>query len=739
MGKRKREQKKAPPTSVQPSPTPAVVQAPAEGKAPARPVRRGRQWLFRLLALLVLPPVVLLVLEGILRLAGYGFTTAFFVPAVQQSEVLVSNPEFGRWVFPARMEPLPRPLPLGVKEAKTPGTCRIFVLGESAALGFPDPSTSVARQLEVQLRHRYPKTKFEVLNLSMVAINSHVIRQIASQCVALRPDYLVLLVGNNEVIGPYGVTGVLGPISPSLPLIHASFWVRGTRLGQWFGRMGQWLTGSDEVPVNWEGMATLAKSHLPADDPRLDRIASHFTSNLQAICDVGTAAGSQVLLCTVPVNLKDSSPFGSRHRSDLAGEERKAWEDHFEAGKVHQASRQPVEALKRYQQAEKLDDRYAELAFRIGTCEQARGETAAAVAAFTKARDLDTLRFRTDSRLNGLIRAAAKKAGGGVQLVEAEGVFAANGPPGEELFLEHVHFTFQGSWLLGRAIAEVMASGAAAALGPPSENAWLNEAEAAARLGHTPWHQWKYGTVIFQQLIKEPPFTLQFDHAELVKKWEARLAALNERLKGGEKAQSVLACQRAVEGWPDDWTLRMKLADLLAESGQLTEAEREYRKTAELAPFYFAPHFMIGNIQMRRNEASAAEASFRRAIQLAPHELEAQVALATALEAQAKDGEAKAILEGLVRAYPQRGYTVFALGQYLARRNRLADALPHLLAAHRLEPNNPGILVELGLTELRLQRNEAAIEHFEAALKLKPDLPDVPEALAELRKRIGRR
>ena len=58
-------------------------------------------------------------------------------------------------------------------------TFRIFVLGESAAMGDPDPAYGFSRYLEVMLRERFPSMKFEVINTGSVAINSHVLLPIA--------------------------------------------------------------------------------------------------------------------------------------------------------------------------------------------------------------------------------------------------------------------------------------------------------------------------------------------------------------------------------------------------------------------------------------------------------------------------------------------------------------------------------------------------------------------------------
>jgi hypothetical protein len=71
------------------------------------------------------------------------------------------------------------PQAYAIPAEKPQGTFRIFVLGESAAMGDPDPAYGFSRYLEVMLRERYPAMNFEVVNTGSVAINSHVLLPIA--------------------------------------------------------------------------------------------------------------------------------------------------------------------------------------------------------------------------------------------------------------------------------------------------------------------------------------------------------------------------------------------------------------------------------------------------------------------------------------------------------------------------------------------------------------------------------
>ena len=111
---------------------------------------------------------------------------------------MTTNPKFG-WQFSTRRNTSPGPLRF--QKEKPPGTRRIFILGESAAAGAPDPAFGFARMLELMLPESYPSNRFEVLNVAMRGIDSHIIRQIARECAQLSPDLFIIYMGNNEMIG----------------------------------------------------------------------------------------------------------------------------------------------------------------------------------------------------------------------------------------------------------------------------------------------------------------------------------------------------------------------------------------------------------------------------------------------------------------------------------------------------------------------------------------------------------
>lgn len=118
------------------------------------------------------------------------------------------------------------PRPLKIREKKETGTLRVLVLGESAALGDPEPGFGMPRFLQAQLESRFPGRKVEVLNAAITALNSHALRRIAADSARLGADVWVVYPGNNEVHGPFGpASNPLGK-APSLAVVRAGLLLR---------------------------------------------------------------------------------------------------------------------------------------------------------------------------------------------------------------------------------------------------------------------------------------------------------------------------------------------------------------------------------------------------------------------------------------------------------------------------------------------------------------------------------
>src|SRR5271165_4563925 len=492
-------------------PEPGVTEPSPAKKSPA--LRAWRYWALVAASTVLVPVLLLGALEGALRLFGVGFPTDVTVPCTMKGRpASCYNLFFPAPFFPPGM--IKTPQAYAIPAEKPRGTFRVFVLGESAAMGDPDPAYGFSRYLEVMLRERYPAMKFEVVNTGSVAVNSHVLLPIARGLAKQRPDLFIIYSGNNEVVGPYGPGTALTASGMSLPVIRASILARSTRIGQLLTKVG---TQKRE----WGGMEMFLDKQVPASSPLMKYVYENFEQNLRDTVEVARNAGARVIVSTVATNLKDCAPFASLHREDLKPDELRSWSALVEQGSELENARSYGEALKAYLGAEKIDDQYAELEYRIARSQWMLSDYAAAKLHFLRARDLDTLRFRADSRINDINRAVAASSPG-AELVDADAIFSnssnsnesPNGVIGSDLVYEHVHLTPLGNYMLARAMFLQIASKLAPAAGLPPQAADVpSEAECERQLAFTGYDRSRIAAEMLQRLQK-PPFTNQLNHSD---------------------------------------------------------------------------------------------------------------------------------------------------------------------------------------------------------------------------------
>lgn len=699
-----------------------------------RPIRR-RLWIYRLTSLVLGPVLFLGLLETGLQLAGYGRPTSFFLArqGAKGELSLTDNPEFGRRFFPPSL--VRAPVSLAFPAAKPAGTCRVFVLGESAAMGIPDPSTSFARILEVMLRDRFPKVRFEVINTALVAINSHAVVDIARECARYQPDLFVVLLGNNEVVGPFGAAGVIGPYAPSRRLIRTSLWVKDTRIGQLMSAGLRATRLAGKGPRYWDGMAMFQGSRVPADDPRLRATYAHFRENLGQVCEAGLSAGAKVVVCTVPVNLADCPPFASEHSARLAPAQRTAWEAFYREGVQQHAAGQFTEALRHLDDATRIDDTFAELEFLRGRCLTALGRNAEARQASIRARDLDALRFRADSTLNETIRqVAATDQARGVLLVDAEREFAANSPnglPGKDLFYEHVHLTFSGNHLLASGVFQKIAKlvDPAMRLGPQA----LSEQTCAERLAYTQRERTR-NAIRIHEMLQNPPFTEQLDNAERERHWEEQAQERQQAL-GPEALQAAVdTCRTALQTAPDDWMLRTHYAYLLTELGAPSQAVTQYEAIIKQRPYGVMAIDKLATLRLKAGQLNEAAAGFQAALRIQPGDSAAAYGQAEVLAARGKVRDAIAAYDKQVNKEPDRVEALRRMAGFLDHLGKPKQAQGRLQEALSLDPNDPLTHVDLANALAKAGDLDGAITHSEAALRLRPNWPTMSDHLAALRK-----
>lgn len=652
-----------------------------------------------------MPIVGLLLLELLLRVLGVGYPTEFFLKTtVNGRAMFIENQQFSRRYFPPGLERTPQPVMFPVE--KSPDTLRIFVLGESAAMGDPEPAYGFARILEVLLREAMPGKKIEVINAAVTAINSHVIREIAKDCAGKCGDYWIVYMGNNEVVGPFGAGTVFGDQTPGLGVIRANLSLKSTRLGQVFDSLRYQLGAKSGTPTSWEGMEMFLNQQVGRSDPRLAKVYSHFEANLRDIIRLGESSGAKVIVSTVAANLKDCPPFASQHRPGFAGAEQAEWTKARDAGIAFETKGDFAAALKEFERALKLDEQFAETWFRAGRSQLALGRFEDARKSFDRALDLDALRFRADPEINRLNTEAAK----GRASVDAVSLIAtntANGIAGEELLYEHVHFNFDGNYLLARAYAAQILGGA---------TKLLSADECARRLAFTDFNRYRVLDEVRERL-RLPPFNTQLNHAER----ESRLGRELAKLDRASFTNTVQMYEHAIARSPDDAVLHENFATLLQDFGRELDAQKHWRRVIELLPHSEVGFFGLANLLDAEGRSEEAVELYREALRLRPRSAETRNGLALALASLGRFDEAFAEYERLLQLSPGFVEARINLGLTLAGQGKLQDAARQYLEVIRLQSNNVPARVNLGKLFAVQGKHADAANYYREAIRLKPE------------------
>lgn len=665
-----------------------------------------------------------------------------FVPRrVNQQEVYVDNQRFGRRFFPPALVRHPQPCMFPAK--KEPQTCRIFVLGESAAMGDPDPSFGFSRLLDVLLRERYPDIKFEVVNPSITAINSHVVVPMARDCARHQGDIWVVYMGNNEVVGPYGAGTVFGSKTPPLWMIRCSIALKSTRLGQVIQQVWRRGTSANDAPKTWGGMEMFLGQQVTREDARLQRVHDYFGRNLEGIIQLGRGQDCKVVVSTLANNLRNCAPFASIHQQGLSAEQVKAWEEAYRGGLDLEKSGNNSEALAQYQRARQIDSGYADLDYHIGRCQLALGQVAEARKSFESARDLDTLRFRPDTTINRIIREKARgREREGVYLVDGEKEIAARSPlgiAGDDLLYEHVHPTFEGNYWLARLVAEQVAQILPGIISSKSSSSreWASQEDCRQFLAHTDWDEFQSVEVMWKRM-QDAPFTHQSDWAERNQRWKSRLEELQPRTKAYALRRSLELYRQALSRAPGDWQLRANFARILQASGEEKESMNQWQALLRQMPHHPQGLYSLGHGFDTLGQGGQAKACFQEALRVRPEFHEALNGLGLVLVNEGKYPEAIQCYRRALQINPEFAEGYINLGLVYSSLGHTNQAITEYEKALQVKPGSAAAHINLGKLMSSQRRLNEALDHYSKAVQSLPEDPIARYNLANVLVSLGR-
>ncbi len=407
-----------------------------------------RLWLFKIIGIF-LPILLIVILELLLRVFHYGHDLRLFITYPADNRYLVLNPHASKKYFLNQRIATTGNTELFRKE-KPAGTCRIFVLGESTTIGYPYfHNGSFHRWLQYRLMRSYPDKDFEIINLSLTAVNSFTVLGFAKEIIRYQPDAVLIYTGHNEFYGSLGV-GSTERIAGNTGLVNLVLALRDFRLMQLFTNTYEKIVQAATPAAAGNGKARMelmvANQQIPFNSTLYQRGVKQFTTNMDAVLNYLDQRQVPVFVSTLVDNEKDLPSFISGLPAD--SNLRRSFEASYNTALQALQAGDSARALAGFTAAGKIYPAHAATHYYIGRLSlknsiYARKELATA-------KDLDQLRFRAPTVFNGILAELCGKYKH-AHLVDAMAAFEQASPEhiiGNDLVLEHVHPNLEGYALL---------------------------------------------------------------------------------------------------------------------------------------------------------------------------------------------------------------------------------------------------------------------------------------------------
>jgi tetratricopeptide (TPR) repeat protein len=556
--------------------------------------------------LVALPFSFIVVLELFLRYIDYGGNADLVTKInVVGKDYYTLNREVAKRYFTQKGIGIPETCDDIFEVAKQSSTKRIFMLGESTMAGFPyEYSATAPFMMKDRLRRLFPQYNIEVVNVGLSAINSYTVRDFIKDLVNYQPDAFIVYLGHNEFYGALGVgsTEYLGKSRALINLYLSLNRFRTFRLLRNAIASAKDFVSPAVTPMQGTLMeAVVRKKSIPLNSEEYRAALQNFEGNLRDIAEIASEHHVPMVLSTLTSNLRDQAPFVSEFSPQATDDAKQRWKSAFDSGEISLHTGNFVEALAKFQSCIQSDSMNAIGMYRLAQCYDTLGDYTHAFQYYTRARDLDCLRFRASSDFNEVIRRTA--ASEHCVIADAESSFARESPhglTGKTLILEHLHPNIDGYFLLAKTFTQALTENNLIA--PASDVQWnlnLSDSGYRAIAGITDFDL-ESGRFKIQRLMNSWPF--KTDTSAVIP----------------YQPQTVL--QHIVVDYESQktayWKACYELANWYSDNKQYDKAIAEFYALSKVTPYNYGPLMQTADVYHQWGKPDSAEAWYKRALKV---------------------------------------------------------------------------------------------------------------------------
>jgi tetratricopeptide (TPR) repeat protein len=598
---------------------------------------------------------------------------------------------------------------------------RIFCVGGSTTYGRPymDP-LSFCGWLRWYLLAADPSRKWEVINVGGISYASYRVAHIMNELKDYQPDLFIVYSGQNEFLEQrsYGALQELPAWVINLDAILSD-----TRIYTAMKlAMDAIRPGTDALSLKRDQLKgetddilnhTLGPESYHRDDQLKQQIIMHYRLNLHRIAKIADSTGADIVYVKPVVNIRDISPFKSEHRNDLELDELMQWQVLYSDARNLQQAGRLDEAMEKYRAALAIDDRYAELHYRIGQILFKQLRYDEAEAAFRRAVEEDVAPLRILASMQQAVDDVA--ADEGAPLIDFPDIMRqayldkyGHTVFGREYFTDHVHTNYEGYYKLGMALFDYLVEQGIAR----PETTWT-----AARA---------------KKLKKDVIASIdsEFEGQTLL-----NLGSVFEWAGKFEEARLLLF--RALDILGPTEGIYMRLASSSYSLGKLDDSFYYLEKLQALNPEIPGLNTKLGMIRLEQEKPDEAIAYCGSELKLFPENPTPHVCMAKALAVQGEYEIAEVHFDRALEMSPDSSFAQLSYANYLIEHKRYEKALIHAREALRLNPVDYEAHNAIGSIMINLGDLEQARQHISEALRLKPGYAAARQNLQQLQASFG--